>query len=98
MSLESNIDQEFLNDDNFDAFLAENQMQKSNKNLDKTYSVKEINEAISSAVANAFPTDVWVKGDVQKLRFHNSGHIYFDIVDSSGSKSSPNVIPCTLLK
>ena len=35
---------------------------------DRTFSVKEINEAISLAVSTSFPDEVWVKGDVQKLR------------------------------
>ncbi|MBP9115472.1 MAG: exodeoxyribonuclease VII large subunit [Acidimicrobiia bacterium] len=65
---------------------------------DRTFSVKEINEAISLAVSTSFPDEVWVKGDVQKLRFHTSGHIYFDLVDSGTKASSPSVIPCTLLK
>lgn len=64
----------------------------------ETLSVREINEAISDAVSDCFPSDVWVKGEVQRLRFHSSGHIYFDLVDAGAKGSSACSIPVTLLK
>lgn len=73
-------------------------LEQSAVNRDRTFSVKEVNEAISDAISSSFPNDIWVKGEVQKIRFHSSGHIYFDLVDSSSKGSSPSVIPCTLLK
>jgi len=63
-----------------------------------TFSVREVNEAISLSISSAFPKDIWVKGEVQRLRFHTSGHIYFDLVDSSSKSSSASTIPVTLLK
>lgn len=69
----------------------------SSSDLEPTLSVKEVNEAISMAVSEAFPGDIWVKGEVQRLRFHSSGHIYFDLVES-GARSAPSTIPVTLLK
>ncbi len=65
---------------------------------DTTFSVREINEAISLSISDSFPRDVWIRGEVQRLRFHTSGHIYFDLVDSSTKTSSPSTIPVTLLK
>ena len=63
-----------------------------------TFSVREINEAISLSISSSFPQDIWVKGEVQRLRFHASGHIYFDLIDSSSKSKSPSTIPVTLLK
>lgn len=65
--------------------------------LEPTLSVSEINETISMAIAESFPQDIWVKGEVQRLNFHTSGHIYFNLVDSSAG-SAPSTIPVTLLK
>ena len=84
MSLDFELDEEYMSD--------------TPSSAERTLSVKEVNEAISFAIASSFPRDIWVKGEVQKLRFHNSGHIYFDLADSSSKGSSPSVIPCTLLK
>lgn len=78
--------------------LDEEYMSETPSGAERTLSVKEVNEAISLAISSSFPRDIWVKGEVQKLRFHNSGHIYFDLADSSSKGSSPSVIPCTLLK
>lgn len=82
----------------FGADIDEGFLLETASNEERTLSVREINEAISTAIASSFPRDIWVKGDVQKLRFHNSGHIYFDLADSSSKGSSTSVIPCTLLK
>ena len=74
-----------------------NGLNNSNPKIDPnaTFSVREVNETISS---DSFPSDIWVKGEVQRLRFHSSGHIYFDLVDSSSKSSSASTIPVTLLK
>ncbi|MFN8016191.1 MAG: exodeoxyribonuclease VII large subunit [Acidimicrobiia bacterium] len=63
----------------------------------QTYSVKEINEAISSCISKSFPSDVWVRGEVQRLRFHSSGHVYFDLVETGTNGKSSCSIPVTLL-
>ncbi len=64
---------------------------------EQTLTVRQVNDAISEAVTDSFPNDIWVRGEVQRLRFHSSGHIYFDLVDSSSGKA-PCTIPVTLLK
>lgn len=69
----------------------------SSSDLEPTLSVSEINEAISMAVSEAFSEDIWVKGEIQRLNFHSSGHIYFTLVDA-GKSSAPSTIPVTLLK
>ncbi len=61
-----------------------------------TLSVSEINEAISDAISASFPEEVWVKGEIQRLNFHSSGHIYFNLCDSD--RGSNSTIPVSLFK
>lgn len=63
-----------------------------------TLTVREINDAISAAVSGSFPSDIWVRGEVQRLNFHTSGHVYFQLADSDSKGSGSCVIPVTLLK
>ena len=44
------------------------------------YTVSEIAGAVKRAVEDAFPF-VRVRGEVSNLKFHSSGHIYFDLKD-----------------
>lgn len=61
-----------------------------------TMTVSEINETIAEAIDEYFPEEVWVKGEIQRLNFHSSGHIYFNLCDSE--KSSNATIPVSLFK
>ena len=44
------------------------------------YSVSEIAAALKRTVEDAFPF-VRVRGEISNLKFHSSGHIYFDLKD-----------------
>jgi exodeoxyribonuclease VII large subunit len=44
------------------------------------YSVSEISAALKRTVEDAFPF-VRVRGEISNLKFHSSGHIYFDLKD-----------------
>ncbi len=44
------------------------------------YSVSEISAALKHAVEEAFPF-VRVRGEISGLKFHSSGHVYFDLKD-----------------
>ena len=44
------------------------------------YSVSEIAAALKRTVEDAFPF-VRVRGEISSLKFHSSGHIYFDLKD-----------------
>ena len=49
-----------------------------------TFSVTELSLAIRDAVRDAFPRDVWVKGEVQGLTRSGLGHSYFQLVEKAG--------------
>jgi exodeoxyribonuclease VII large subunit len=44
-----------------------------------TLSVAELNTAVGLALQRAFPTEVWVRGEVRDLSRPPSGHVYFDL-------------------
>lgn len=66
--------------------------------LEPTLSVREVNDAISQAIDSSFRKDLWVKGEIQRLNFHSSGHIYFNLVDSGSRGSGGSSIPVSLFK
>jgi exodeoxyribonuclease VII large subunit len=46
-----------------------------------TYGVAELNQAISEALVEAFPRQVWVRGEVAQYRVSGNGHAYFDLCE-----------------
>ncbi|MGK2930020.1 MAG: exodeoxyribonuclease VII large subunit [Acidimicrobiales bacterium] len=47
-----------------------------------TWSVRELSVAIGERLREAFPTDVWVRGEIHDLSRPQSGHVYFSLVES----------------
>ena len=47
----------------------------------RTFSVAELGQALHDALAQAFPGEVWVRGEIRDLRRPPSNHVYFDLVD-----------------
>lgn len=50
-----------------------------------TLSVHELNSLAQAALREAFPREVWVRGEVQKCRVMGSGHTYFSLVEKASS-------------
>ena len=48
-----------------------------------TFGVGELNQAIAEALADAFPRQVWVRGEVAQYRVTSPGHAYFDLVEKA---------------
>ncbi len=46
-----------------------------------TLGVAELNEAINTAVGEAFPRAVWVRGEIQALHVSRNQHCYFELVE-----------------
>jgi exodeoxyribonuclease VII large subunit len=53
-----------------------------------TWSVGDLCEAIRDTFSAAFPEEIWLEGEIVDLKFHSSGHVYFDLIepDASGSR------------
>ncbi len=48
---------------------------------DSTFGVSALNQAISTAIGEGFPTPVWVRGEVQQLHVSRNQHTYFELVE-----------------
>ena len=48
--------------------------------LEPTYSVAELGREIRDLLAEALPS-VWVAGELQRLKSHANGHLYFELVE-----------------
>ncbi|HWH35216.1 MAG TPA: exodeoxyribonuclease VII large subunit [Acidimicrobiales bacterium] len=54
---------------------------------DPTYGVGELAAAVTRAVAAAFPSEVWVRGEIDGLRPANaSGHVYFSLCERNSRR------------
>lgn len=55
----------------------------------RAYSVEQVNKYIMSLLSNEpFLQGICVEGEVSNLKYHSSGHIYFDLKDASGKLSA----------
>lgn len=48
---------------------------------DDTWSVGELSSAIAEQLRQAFPSEVWVRGEIRDLSRARSGHVYFSLTD-----------------
>ncbi len=46
-----------------------------------TFSVSELAGAVSLVLDTAFPTEVWVRGEIANLNRARSGHVYFSLIE-----------------
>lgn len=46
-----------------------------------TFSVLDLNTAVKQVLEHAFPHDLWVQGEVQRVSVSRSGHTYFQLVE-----------------
>jgi exodeoxyribonuclease VII large subunit len=53
---------------------------------DRTFSVGQLNQAITHALGDAFPSSVWVRGEIQQLSTSRNGHTYFELVEKDGAR------------
>ncbi len=50
-----------------------------------TWTVEELCAGVSLALADAFPDQCWVRGQIRGLRRSPAGHLYFDLVDDAAA-------------
>ncbi|MBA50538.1 MAG: exodeoxyribonuclease VII large subunit [Acidimicrobiaceae bacterium] len=46
-----------------------------------TWSVGDLCEAIRDTFTAVFPEEIWLEGEISGLKFHSSGHVYFDLIE-----------------
>ncbi|HAX04322.1 MAG TPA: exodeoxyribonuclease VII large subunit [Acidimicrobiaceae bacterium] len=46
-----------------------------------TWSVGDLCEAIRDTFTAVFPDEIWLEGEISGLKFHSSGHAYFDLIE-----------------
>jgi exodeoxyribonuclease VII large subunit len=51
-----------------------------------TFSVGELNQAISEAMIEAFPRQVWVRGEIQQFHASRNQHVYFELAEKDGDR------------
>jgi exodeoxyribonuclease VII large subunit len=53
-----------------------------------TWSVPEVNEWLATTIAQAFPDDVWVEGEICNLSRSSRGHVYFTLIEPGDDRRS----------
>jgi exodeoxyribonuclease VII large subunit len=64
-----------------------------------TFGVGEVVARVSRVVASAFPTEVWVRGEVHGFRPANqSGHVYFELCERNNRRGPATTLPVALFR
>lgn len=48
---------------------------------ERSFTVAELGDLIGTAVAQVFPSDIWVEGEISNLTRSRAGHVYFDLIE-----------------
>ncbi|HEX2737103.1 MAG TPA: exodeoxyribonuclease VII large subunit, partial [Acidimicrobiia bacterium] len=51
-----------------------------------TFTINELNTVIRGALSDAFPHEVWVRGEVQRITTSRTGHTYFELVEKDSRR------------
>jgi exodeoxyribonuclease VII large subunit len=63
-----------------------------------TLTVGELAARIARVAAQAFPTDLWVSGQIRNLKRSANGHVYFDLTEPCAMGATPrSLVAVTLL-
>ncbi len=62
-----------------------------------TYEVTELVELLRDLVEDAFPDEVWIRGQIRNLSKSRKGHVYFDLVTPTpADRNPPAALPVVL--
>ncbi|MBV6510448.1 MAG: Exodeoxyribonuclease 7 large subunit [Acidimicrobiales bacterium] len=62
-----------------------------------TFEVGELNRVIGRLIEDSFPGEVWVQGEIANLSRSNAGHAYFQLIEPSADRRTPDAaIPVAL--
>jgi exodeoxyribonuclease VII large subunit len=59
---------------------------------DPTLTVGQLNQRIGTVLRNAFPSEVWVRGEIHGLKRHQNGHVFFELTDSDERAARLSVV------
>ncbi len=57
---------------------------------ERTWTVGQLADRVSSLLAEAFPDQIWVEGEIANLQRPKSGHVYFTLVDADPDTPRPD--------
>ena len=63
-----------------------------------TWSVGDLCEAIRDTFTAVFPEEIWIEGEISSLKFHSSGHVYFDLIEPDNSGNHVDKMSVALWK
>ena len=63
-----------------------------------TWSVGDLCEAIRDTFIAVFPDEIWIEGEISSLKFHSSGHVYFDLIEPDNSGNHVDKMSVALWK
>ena len=63
-----------------------------------TWSVGDLCEAIRDTFTAVFPHEIWLEGEISSLKFHSSGHVYFDLIEPDDSGNQVDKMSVALWK
>lgn len=52
--------------------------------------VADLNAAIAAHMADGFPSEIWVRGEIASFRRRNSKHLYFELVERLDGRGQPS--------
>ncbi len=53
--------------------------------MNQKFTLSQLNESIKDVLLDAFPTTVWVVGEVSELKENRSGHCYLELIEKEGN-------------
>lgn len=54
--------------------------------MDQKLTLSELNKRIGEVLESAFPTGVWVIGEISELKENRNGHCYLELIEKQGSE------------
>ncbi len=65
--------------------------------MERTFTVAELGQLVHDLIAETFPHDLWVQGEIRDLKRHGTGHVFFKLVDPTPSGRSPDAALAVIL-
>ena len=63
-------------------------MKRVNKDTRHTIRLSELNKSVKSAISDAFPSTIWVIGEISELKINHAGHCYLELIEKDENSDS----------